>query len=99
MIRIDEVARHRNGCAGEPFYAIRFRDSSDRLLALVFEQPSRIVVIDPVKAATCVAAGTNSWRGDLYEAPLRRAIERYEQARTIRPVRERPTTVKLALID
>lgn len=85
MIRIDEVAYHRNGCEGEPFYAVRFRDSGDRLLALVFERPGQIIVIDPVKAATTVAVGANSWRGDVYEAPLRQAIERFEDARTIRP--------------
>lgn len=85
MICIDEVAYHRNGCEGEPFYAIRFRHSGECLLALVFERPGQIMVIDPVKAATTVAVGANSWRGDIFEAPLRRGIERFEDARTIRP--------------
>lgn len=83
MIRILEVAWHRNGCCGESFYAMRFVDQGTSLLALVFEQPGRIVVIDPLKAAETVAPGTNSWRGDRYEPALRRAIAKFEDARTI----------------
>lgn len=83
-IRILEVAWHRNGCCGEPFYAVRFIDQGATLLALVFEHPGRIVVIDPIEAATTVAPEANGWRGDIYEALLRRAIAQFEDARTIR---------------
>ncbi|HSX57367.1 MAG TPA: hypothetical protein VLG14_18845 [Sphingomonas sp.] len=83
-MRILEVAYHRNGCAGEPFYAVRFTEGRNVMLALVFEREGGVMVLDPVKAATSVAAGENSWRGDLYEAELRKAIERFETARTIR---------------
>lgn len=75
MIRILEVAYHRNGCTGEPFYEV---------LALVFDCPDRIVVIDPLKAADTVAPEENSWRGDVYSADLRKAIVRFEVARTMR---------------
>ncbi len=81
-----EVAWHRNGCSGESFYAVRFADGPARLLALVFEQPGRVVVIDPILAANTVAFGENSWRGDVYEAQLRKAITQFEAARTIRAV-------------
>lgn len=84
MIRILEVAYHRNGCVAEPFYAVRFSDGGSRLLALVFERPDRVVVIDPIKAADTVAPERNSWRGDIYEADLRKAIMRFEAARAIR---------------
>jgi hypothetical protein len=83
-IKILEVAWHRNGCCGEPFYAVRFVDEGTKLLALVFDQPDRVVVIDPVKAAISVAFGTNSWRGDIYEAALRQAIAKFEDACKIR---------------
>lgn len=89
MIRILEVACHRNGWAGEPFYAIRFLDQRHLLLGLVFEQPSRVVVIDPLQAAETVAAEVNSWRGDLYEETLRKAVERFEDQRAIRSPRDR----------
>ncbi|APR53123.1 hypothetical protein CA223_04060 [Sphingomonas koreensis] len=88
MIRILEVAYHRNGCAGEPFYAIRFRYQRQLLLGFVFDCPDRIVVIDPLAAAETVASGVNSWRGDLYEATLRNAVARFEHQRAIRPPRE-----------
>lgn len=83
-IKILEVAWHRNGCCGEPFYAVRFIDEGTKLLALVFDQPDRVVVIDPAKAAVSVAFGTNSWRGDIYEAALRQAIAKFEDACEIR---------------
>ncbi|WP_447726024.1 hypothetical protein [Sphingomonas koreensis] len=89
MIRTLEVAYHRNGGEGEPFYAIRFLDRRQLLLAIVFERPGRIVVIDPLKAAETVASGVNSWRGDLYEAALRSAVERFEDERIIRPPESR----------
>lgn len=82
-IKIIEVACHRNGCEGEPFYAIRFTDAGELLLALVFERPQRLVVIDPVLAATTVAFAQNSWRGDVYENALRRAITAFERNRAI----------------
>jgi len=83
-MRILEVAYHRNGCAGESFYAVRFSEGRTVMLALVFECVGGVMVLDPVKAATSVAVGENSWRGDLYEADLRKAIARFEAARTIR---------------
>ena len=89
MIRILEVAFHRNGCSGESFYAIRFLDQRRLLLGLVFEQPNRIVVIDPLHAAETVAAGVNSWRGDLYEETLRNVVDRFEGQRAIRSPRDR----------
>lgn len=82
-LKIVEVAHHRNGCEGESFHAVRFTDAGLLLLGLVFKQPRRIVVIDPLAAAETVAAGANSWRGDLYEAALRDAIAAFEAARAI----------------
>lgn len=95
MIHILEVACHRNGCQGEPFYAIRFRDGRRLFLGLVHEQPDRVVVIDPLMAAETVAAGTNSWRGDLYEMELREAVERFEDERTIPASQSRRTPLAL----
>lgn len=95
MIRVLEVAFHRNGCHGEPFYAIRFRDGRQLFLAFVHEQPDRVVVIDPLMAAETVASGINSWRGDLYEEALRKAIAHFEDERTIRAPQNRRASLAL----
>jgi hypothetical protein len=99
MIRILEVAYHRNGCQGEPFHAIRFRDGRQLFLGLVHEQPDRVVVIDPLMAAETVASGINSWRGDLYEEALRKAIAQFEDERTIRAPQNRRASLALVSND
>ena len=86
-LRIIQVARHRNGVGGEPFYAILFRDLEENpgnlMVATVFEESGAVAVLDVdlLKTEVGTEFGHNSWRGDWYEPELREAIKRYENDR------------------
>lgn len=83
---IEEIARHRNGVSGEPFYVVRFAepDEERRMLAVVFEREDGpdehkpngqcAVFNRALLADDVIAFGENSWRGDHYESFLRQAI-------------------------
>jgi hypothetical protein len=79
-LEIKQVQWHRNGIAGAGFYALLFRDLDQEadMVATLFDAPGACAVLrvpdlsDPDKGVTF---GTNSWRGDYYEADLREAAE------------------------
>jgi hypothetical protein len=77
-IRILNIASHRNGIAGAPFYAIVFRDTGELgsiKLGIVFHEPWHTAVLDIAKLNNRdIKFGSNSWRGDQYEPALRQAI-------------------------
>ncbi len=78
-IEVLEVARHRNGGEeGEPFHVVTFDLEDGRpMIAIVFDEPGHVAVLDRVKAGLGeIAYGANSWRGEVYEEALRRAIRR-----------------------
>lgn len=86
-VDVVEIAYHRNGICGEPFYAIRFIDQErpDReMLGIVFPSDDqrlnpRTAVMDIGLLANGYLGGfTNCWRGDRYDFPLREAIAQYE---------------------
>lgn len=92
-MNIIEIAHHRNGIAGEGFYAVLFRDKAagryDDFLAIVFETPGHCAVLnvaETVKRNIGFAAG-NSWRGDCFEEELRTAIAAFEEAQRAAGVR------------
>jgi hypothetical protein len=78
--RIIDIARHRNGVGGAPFDVVLFTDKGEdgsRKVAILFEMESFCAVLDVDKLAKGdIAFGSNSWRGDEYEPPLRKAVER-----------------------
>lgn len=81
-IEVQEVAYHRNGIAGEGFHAVRFRWETDRgienFVGTVFDGSGRCAVLSLDRIAESgVAFGDNSWRGDVVEPELRRAIKNY----------------------
>ena len=80
-----DIAYHRNGVAGAGFHVILFKDfgtGGSRKVGIVFDQDGHCAVLDMAKlAGGDIAFGSNSWRGDDYERPLRKAIESYEQSR------------------
>ena len=83
--RILQIAHHRNGVCGAPFYAIMFRDMEGRqMLATLFDEPGycAVVCVD-VETLTVdgVAMGANSWRGDQFEPELRAAVAAQEANR------------------
>jgi len=77
--RIISIARHRNGVGGAPFDIVLFKDTGgqgSRKVAILFEPAGFCAVLDVDKLATGdIAFGSNSWRGDDYEPPLRQAVQ------------------------
>jgi hypothetical protein len=84
-IEVNDLAYHRNGIGGEGFYAIRFHAHNDdstaqEMVATVFPEPGYVAVLDVELlyggrgTVGTVAFGANSWRGDVYEGALRKAI-------------------------
>ena len=83
-MKVKQIASHRNGISGEGFYAVTFedKDASKNMIAVVFDTPKHVAVLDVEKAAAGdIGFGTNSWRGDNFEPELRKAIRRYERQR------------------
>lgn len=81
--RIIHIARHRNGVAGAPFDVVLFTDTGEGKspkAAILFEPAGFCAVLDANKlAAGDIAFGSNSWRGDDYEPPLRQAVAMHNQ--------------------
>jgi len=81
-IDVQEIAYHRNGVAGYPFYAVRFRWSVDgkaeNFLGTLFDGDGQCSVISLDRIAQHgVAFGPNSWRGDVVERRLRAAVKKW----------------------
>jgi hypothetical protein len=77
------IAHHRNGICGTPFYVAIFdwRDDDGktrRMMATVFPEPGNVAVLDisETAAGNIDFACGNSWRGDHFEDALRAAIRR-----------------------
>jgi hypothetical protein len=80
MLRLKDVSHHRNGCSGNPFYVVRFRDNRQEFVAVVFEDERSVAVLDlELLSQGVIAFGENSWRGDDYEPFLRRCIAAYDE--------------------
>jgi len=77
-LTIIDLAHHRNGICGAPFDVILFEDAGpegSRKLAILFEQEAHCAVLDVDRLVQGdIAFGSNSWRGDHFEQPLRKAI-------------------------
>lgn len=80
-IAVQEVAYHRNGVGGAPFYAVRFQWTDDdhkprQMVGVVFEEPYTVAVLDieELGRGNIAFAQGNSWRGDHFEEALRMAI-------------------------
>ena len=82
MIRVGEIARHRNGISGEAFYIVMFTEGKDAMLGIVFDAPGYVAVFDRrLLTKGDIAFGSNSFRAEEYEKPLREAIEEWEKRR------------------
>ena len=76
---------HRNGVLGEPFHVCTFVCDGRTMVGIVFESKGHVAVFDAERVGQGdVGFGTNSWHGDEFERPLRRAIaeRRADQAAT-----------------
>ena len=80
LLKVIEMARHRNGVGGAPFDVVLFEDGGEdgsRKVAIVFDEPGQCAVLDAGKLAEGdIRFGENSWRGDVYEGALREVIRR-----------------------
>lgn len=86
-LRITALAHHRNGVSGESFHVATFRSSGDRMVAIVFDAPKHVAVLDLAKLGQGdIAFGSNSFRADDFEDALRWAIREYEERRRLRRV-------------
>lgn len=79
-LQIEDIQSHRNGVVGSPFHVLLFRDPDEgRMIGIVFHQEHHVAVFNLDKLAVGnIAFGVNSWRGDLYEPHLRKAIYRWQ---------------------
>lgn len=88
---IQEIAYHRNGISGIPFYFVRFTannaNANANFLATVFANSDEdrgycaVICLDMIESHG-IAFGRNSWRGDDFEPELRAAIKQWESARS-----------------
>ena len=74
---------HRNGIAGEGFYAIIFKDMTERkhktMIASLFRGSGQCAVYDIEKLGkyNIEFANGNSWRGDEYESALKPLLKEH----------------------
>lgn len=78
-----QIKYHRNGISGSPFHAVWFEDQSEGdMLAVVFDEKHHVAVFNMSRLELFdIGFGTNSWRGDVYEPHLRKAIKTLEAER------------------
>lgn len=78
-LTIIAIARHRNVVGGAPFDVALFKErgqGGSLKLGILFDEPGHCAVLDvALLSAGDIAFGSNSWRGDDYERPLREAIQ------------------------
>jgi hypothetical protein len=106
-ISVDSVAHHRNGIMGNSFHVVLFcssRLANDLLVGVVFEEKGNVAVLDVDQLSDGdLDFGSNSFRGDDFEADLRAAVKEYEDGRRAKtggegshPHEERPDDVRVS---
>ena len=89
-MQVLQVAHHRNGVFGESFYIVEFDDDPEdegetvRMVAIVFDAPMHTAVlsVNGLANGNIGFAQGNSWRGDHFDADLRKAIAQFEADRS-----------------
>ena len=80
-IKVLSIAYHRNGVMGNQFYVVLFKHDKTKKVAIVFDKPGSVAVLDiGLLAQDIIEFGMNSWRGDEFEPALRAAIEVYKES-------------------
>ena len=83
-LKIIALDHHRKGICGAPFDVVLFEDQVPRgslKVAVLFDAKYHCAVLDVAKLAQGdIAFGSNSWRGDRFEAPLRHAIATFHES-------------------
>jgi hypothetical protein len=74
-MKIQGIAYHRNGCAGNGFNVITFKAEKTNMVAVIFNERGQVAVFDrELLGKGVIASSENSWRGDHFEPDLRAAI-------------------------
>ena len=77
-IDVQNVAHHRNGVGGAPFHTVLFTCADGPMVGIVFAEQGAVAILNRDRLTeNDIDFGSNSWRGDLYEKPLRRAIREW----------------------
>jgi hypothetical protein len=88
-LRVTEIASHRNGIDGAPFYVVLFYWDDEHMIATVFDDEEAIAVLNRADVASGeIAYGIGSYKGCDYEKGLREAIAQYEEDRRPKDERE-----------
>jgi hypothetical protein len=83
-IKVDAIAYHRNGVAGNGFHVLCFTTTRprERMIAYVFEERGNVAVMRRSDVgAGIIDSDEAAWRGDHFEPELRHAIEAWENER------------------
>lgn len=77
--KVIDVSYHRNGIGGIGFYAILFDNPKQgRMFAALFDEDGYCAVSKiSMLADNDIAFGSNSWRGDCFEAELRPLVKKW----------------------
>jgi len=79
-LMVTNIARHRNGISGAPFYVVLFYWDDRHMIATVFDTEEHVTVLDRADVASGeIGMGVASFKGCNYEKGLRKAIAQYEE--------------------
>jgi hypothetical protein len=87
---IGSISFHHNGETGAGYHVVDFTTRGDHLLAIVFEAPGHVAVIQPEVIEGQLRPGEprfkpgTLFRGDHFEPELRRAIKTWKESHTDR---------------
>ncbi len=92
-IDLSRIHYHRNGMAGLPFHVVPFKADDgygdQPMVAIVFQKEGAIAILNTAETAYGnfsfhEGPENNKWRGDRFEAEIRRAIVLAETAEKIK---------------
>ena len=82
-LTLEEIAFHRNGVSGAPFYVVNFLSGKKKMVGVVFAEKGHIAVFNrSMLGKGVIAFGKNSYYGDLFEPQLRKWVDKYENPPT-----------------
>ena len=88
-MKIQDAARHRNGVGGAPFYVALFTDERDedvegkQMIGITFPEYDMATAVFDLELLSqgVIAFMENSFRGDYFDAELRRKAEKFVNAK------------------
>jgi hypothetical protein len=98
-IKLRALAYHRNGISGAPFHVAIFEDSEEPnqpKVGIVFDDRNHVAVLDTTKLSNDeITFGENSYRGDVFEPLLRKAIQQtYAEVEDLTQIKQGDSSCK-----